>query len=59
MLICLSIYLLYFHTHSHDFLFHKYVFIIDPIWNLTTAEEGYTYVAYEGDYKLPRLSSTR
>ncbi|CAF3513585.1 unnamed protein product [Rotaria sp. Silwood1] len=30
-----------------------------PTWNLTTVEEGYTYVAYEGAAKLPRLSSTR
>ncbi|CAF4991981.1 unnamed protein product, partial [Rotaria socialis] len=30
-----------------------------PIWNLTTVEEGYTFVAYEGAAKLPRLSSTR
>ncbi|CAF4205007.1 unnamed protein product [Rotaria sp. Silwood2] len=30
-----------------------------PIWNLTTVEEGYTYVAWEGAAKLPRLSSTR
>ncbi|CAF3250618.1 unnamed protein product [Rotaria socialis] len=32
---------------------------IYPIWNLTTVEEGYTFVAYEGAAKLPRLSSTR
>ncbi|CAF3712397.1 unnamed protein product [Adineta steineri] len=30
-----------------------------PIWNLTTVEEGYTYVASEGAAKLPRISSTR
>ncbi|CAF0773989.1 unnamed protein product [Rotaria sordida] len=30
-----------------------------PIWNLTPVEEGYTYVAWEGADKLPRLSSTR
>ncbi|CAF1398301.1 unnamed protein product, partial [Adineta ricciae] len=29
------------------------------IWNLTTVEEGYTYVASEGAAKLTRLSSTR
>jgi rapamycin-insensitive companion of mTOR len=29
------------------------------IWNLTTVEEGYTYVASEGAAKLPRLSLTR
>ncbi|UJR13273.1 hypothetical protein I4U23_000293 [Adineta vaga] len=31
---------------------------IYPIWNLTTVEEGYTYVASEGAAKLPRISST-
>ncbi|CAF1088913.1 unnamed protein product [Rotaria sordida] len=30
-----------------------------PVWNLTTMEGGYTYVASEGAEKLPRLSSTR
>ena len=29
------------------------------LWNLTTVEEGFTYVASEGAAKLPRLSSTR
>ncbi|UJR34086.1 hypothetical protein I4U23_021496 [Adineta vaga] len=29
------------------------------IWNLTTVEEGYAYVASEGAAKLARLSSTR
>jgi hypothetical protein len=32
---------------------------LDPTWNLTTVEEGFTYVASEGAAKLPRLSSTR
>lgn len=32
---------------------------LDPIWNLTTIEEGYTFVASEGVAKLPRLSYTR
>ena len=31
----------------------------DPVWNLTTVEEGYTFVASEGAAKLARLSSTR
>jgi len=30
-----------------------------PIFNLTTVEEGFTYVASEGAAKLPRLSATR
>ncbi|CAF1119278.1 unnamed protein product, partial [Didymodactylos carnosus] len=30
-----------------------------PVYNLTNAEEGFTYVAMEGSCKLPRLSSTR
>lgn len=32
---------------------------LDPLWNLTTVEEGYTFVASEGAAKLPRISSTR
>ena len=32
---------------------------LDPTWNLSTVEEGYTYVASEGEAKLSRLSSTR
>ncbi|CAF1397648.1 unnamed protein product [Adineta ricciae] len=32
---------------------------IYPVWNLTTVEEGYTYVASEGAAKIPRISSTR
>lgn len=39
-------------------LFFLYIYK-DPVWNLTTVEEGYTYVASEGNAKLPRLSSTR
>jgi hypothetical protein len=36
-----------------------YYIYIDQIWDLTTVEEGYTYVASEGAAKLSRLSSTR
>jgi len=32
---------------------------LDPRYNLTTAEEKFTYVASEGAAKLSRLSSTR
>lgn len=38
-------------------IFHS--IFLDQIWNLTTVEEGYTYVASEGAAKLPRLSATR
>ncbi len=58
--------MLYNTNNPFDFNFNKnwvfvdeYSFSIDPVWNLTTVEEGYTYVASEGAAKLPRLSSTR
>jgi len=44
---------------ENKFLFSNIFFYTDPVWNLTTVEEGYTYVASEGAAKLPRISSTR
>jgi hypothetical protein len=32
---------------------------LDPVWPLTSVEEGFTYVASEGADKLAHLSSTR
>jgi hypothetical protein len=44
---------------NFKFLTYRYIIYIDQIWDLTTVEEGYTYVASEGAAKLSRLSSTR
>lgn len=46
-----------FFSQESFMLSHKFSSV--PVWNLTTVEEGYTYVATEGANKLSRLSYTR
>lgn len=40
-------------------IIHFEFIVLDPVWNLTSVDEEYSYVASEGIAKVARLSSTR